>query len=138
MKVFKIIFFSLSIFLLAVSPAALILAQPGQYNAGDPPKLQNPLANNVTSIYAFVKEVLENVVLPIGAVVVVFFIIYSGFLFVTAGGDETKLQKAKHTFLWVVVGAAVLLGAWAIALAIQNTVCQIAPAICSPTSPIPS
>lgn len=107
----------------------LALAQP---TPGDPALLPNPLASNITSISKFVEAILTHVVLPIGSVVVVFFIIYSGYLFVTAGGNESKLEKAKHTFLWVLIGAAILLGAWAIALAVKATLCQIAPVLCNP------
>lgn len=97
---------------------------------GNPPTLPSPLVTNIDSIAEFVKAILTNIVLPIGAVVVVFFIIYSGYLFVTAGGNEKKIETAKHTFLYVLIGAAILLGSWAIALAVQNTLCQIAPSIC--------
>ena len=43
----------------------------------------------------------------------------------TAQGNETKLEKAKTTFLWTVIGAAVLLGSWAIAQVIQTTINQL-------------
>lgn len=112
----------LSLFLASILPS-LVFADTG----GDPTRLPNPLANNVTSIYDFVQAVLGNIVLPIGSIVVVFFIIYAGYLFVTAGGNESQLEKAKHTLLWVLVGAAILLGSWAIALAVKGTLCQIAP-----------
>ena len=125
MKLFKLLSISLYYVSLSVLLPLVSLADQG----GDPPAslIENPLAGNVDSIFEFVEALLTNIVLPIGAVVVVFFIIYSGYLFVTAGGSEEKLKTAKQTFLWVVVGAAVLLGAWAIALAIQATVCQISP-----------
>lgn len=91
----------------------------------------NPFGNkaNTDSLYGFVYFVLEKIVLPIGAVVVVFFVIYAGYLFVTAGGSEDKLDKAKHTLLAVVIGAAILLGSWTIATAIKGTLCEIAPNI---------
>ena len=90
-------------------------------------KLPNPLGDNITNIYDFVVYVLNNIVLPIGSVVVVIMIIYSGFLFVTARGNESKLESAKHILLYVVIGTAVLLGAVVIASAIKGTIQQIAP-----------
>lgn len=117
----------ISFLFLILSLPLLALAQP---TPGDPNLLPNPLANNVDSITDFVEAVLTNVVFPIGSIVVVFFIIYSGYLFVTAGGNESKLEKAKHTFLYVIIGAAILLGAWAIALAVKSTLCQIAQSLC--------
>jgi len=111
--------------LISIFPFLTVFADP----QGDPTSLiPSPLVTGIGSITGFVEILLTNIVLPIGAVVVVFFIIYSGYLFVTAGGSEEKLKTAKQTFLWVVVGAAVLLGSWAIAVAIKTTVCQISPA----------
>ena len=49
-------------------------------------------------------------------------LVYVGFLFVTAQGNETKITAAKSGLLWTVVGALILLGAQAIALAIEATV----------------
>ena len=49
-------------------------------------------------------------------------IIYSGFLFVAARGNSEKLTKAKDTLLYTIIGAAILLGAWAIATMISSTV----------------
>jgi ABC-type amino acid transport system permease subunit len=84
-----------------------------------PGGLTNPLkAENLSD---FVRDAL-TIVRDIGFLVAVFFIVYAGFLFVTARGDETKLTKAKGAFLWAVVGTAVLLGAWIFAEAIQGTV----------------
>jgi len=66
--------------------------------------------------------VLDNAVIPVGGIVVVLMIIYSGFLFVTARGNEEQLKVAKRSFTYAAIGAAILLGAKAIALAIQSTV----------------
>lgn len=101
--------------------------------AGDCPdgELCNPLSSGIDTLPKFVTAVLENIVLPIGAIVVVFFIIYSGFLFVTAQGSEDKLKDAKKTFLYTVIGAAVLLGSVAIAAAIQGTLCAIDASACA-------
>lgn len=86
--------------------------------------LDNPLKGFGT-LQGFVEAVLNNIVLPVGSVVVVIFIIYSGFLFVTAQGNESKLEEAKHSLLTVVIGAAILLGALAISSAINGTLCQL-------------
>jgi hypothetical protein len=89
-------------------------------------QVQNPFGGANTLI-GFIEFILNNIVLPIGAVIAVLFLVFSGFLFVTARGEEEKLKLAKKTFLWTVVGIAVLLGSVAIANAIQATLCQIAP-----------
>jgi len=90
-------------------------------------RIENPLVGNINDIITFVEFVLKNIVLPIGVVVVVFFIIYTGFLFVIAQGNPVKIAEARKMFLWVVIGAAILLGSVVISQAIQATVCKIAP-----------
>lgn len=62
-------------------------AQIGEVPIGPNTKLPNPLGNDVNSLFDIVTIILNEIVLPIGAVVIVFFIIYSGFLFVTARGN---------------------------------------------------
>jgi hypothetical protein len=69
---------------------------------------------------------LVDVVFLIGVPIIVLFVIYSGFLFVTAGDNESKISKAKFVLLWCLIGATVLLGAKAIAMAIQNTILPLA------------
>lgn len=95
--------------------------------SGNAPKLTNPLAGSVETIEAFVTAVLNNIVIPIGSVVVVIYIILTGYKFVTARGNEEKLADAKKSFYTVIIGAMIVLGAVAISLVIKNTVCDIAP-----------
>lgn len=95
---------------------------------GDRPSgLENPLAGGANTISEFLAVILKNLVLPIGSVVIVFMLIYSGFMFVTARGNEEKLGTAKRNFLYVLIGAAILLGAAVISGAIEGTLCQLAP-----------
>jgi heme/copper-type cytochrome/quinol oxidase subunit 2 len=68
---------------------------------------------------------LLNVVILIGAIVVVFFLILAGFKYVTARGDEKQISSAHQTLTWTIVGAAIVLGAKVIASAIQATVSQL-------------
>lgn len=78
----------------------------------------NPL--NAPDFPTLMNKILQAV-LVIAVPIIVLFIIYSGFLFVTARGDTTQLQKARTNFLWVVVGSVVLVGAAAIAALIAGT-----------------
>ena len=68
---------------------------------------------------------LVDLVFLIATPIIVVFIIYAGFLFVTAGGNEAQVTKAKTVILWTLIGAAVLLGAKVIAAAIQATVLEL-------------
>ncbi len=86
--------------------------------------INNPLGGSTTDIPSFIKAILNFVVL-IGVPIVTLAIIYSGFLFVTAQGNSEKLKKAKKTIIATLIGAALLLGCYVIAGAIQGTVDQI-------------
>ena len=79
----------------------------------------NPL--NFTSLADFLNALL-NVIIIIGIPVVTLAIIFAGFLFITAQGNETKVSTAKKIFFWVVIGALLILGAKALAVAIEGTV----------------
>lgn len=65
---------------------------------------------------------ISEIVLMIGIPVAVMFIIYAGFLFVTARGSEEKVTKARQTFTWAIIGTAILLGAKIIAMAVEATI----------------
>ncbi len=114
-----------SCFLVLLAPS---LVAPLKVIAADPPTsgpvvIENPL-ENVDSIPDLIFTFVD-VATSIGFYVAVFFILYTGFMFVTARGDTGKLKTAKEAFLWTVVGTAVLLGARVIADVIQGTLDDI-------------
>ncbi len=79
--------------------------------------LPNPLCSQTfADLIANIAKIVAEIGLPIAAIA----IIYAGFLFVTAGGNEEKVTKARKTFYWTILGTALLLGAWAIAEAIKS------------------
>jgi hypothetical protein len=84
----------------------------------------NPIPS-VTSVPGLIQTILQGV-LKIGIPIVALAIIYCGFLFVFARGNSEKLTKAKDALLYTLIGAAILLGAWAIATMISTTVLGIA------------
>jgi type IV secretory pathway VirB2 component (pilin) len=86
--------------------------------------IPNPAGNN-RDLMAILRALLNNVVLPVGAVVVVMYIIYAGFTFVQAQGNPKEIDAAKQRLLWALIGSGILLGAAAISTAVQTTVNQI-------------
>jgi len=118
---FQKLFSTVSFFLLAALLPIVIFAgenEPSTPNTG----ISNPIKAN--SIQALVADILKFVV-EFGAVLAVFFLIYSGFLFVTASGNEEKISEAKRTFNWTCFGIAIILGAQVLALLISGTITQI-------------
>ncbi len=87
-------------------------------------QINNPLGggNNNSTLDGFVTRILNEVVVPVGAIILVIAIIYTGFLFVTAQGNPEDLKKAKNAFFYTLIGGAVLLGASVLAQLISNTI----------------
>lgn len=91
-------------------------------NTGSPAAtIDNPLGPGNTSVNDLLIKIMK-IVATVGAIVVVFFIIYSGFKFVTAGSSDTDRTKAKEMFYATIIGGAILLGADVIATIVVNTV----------------
>jgi len=86
--------------------------------------LDNPLGNNIQDIPSLVESIL-NIALTIGVPIIALAIIYSGFKFIAAQGNPEKLKEAKQTILYVLIGAGILLAAYAIATAVVDTITAI-------------
>jgi len=80
-----------------------------------------PITPGIGSLGEFIHTLL-NLAIQIGIPLSAVSFIWVGFTFVTANGEEGKITKAKEAFTWTVIGTMVLVGAWAIATAIQGTI----------------
>jgi len=89
-----------------------------------PIKLINPFRGGDT-LFKLLETVINQILLPIGGMIVVMAFIYSGFLYVMAQGNEAKLKTAHAALLYTAIGAALLLGSWVFANVIKNTVEQL-------------
>lgn len=74
--------------------------------------IPNPLCADPTDpscdlfiVVGRIAEFLFNVGIPIAVVMY----IWAGILYLTAGGDEKKLETAKKAIIWTTVGVAVIL-----------------------------
>jgi type IV secretory pathway VirB2 component (pilin) len=88
-------------------------------------KFENPFAGSGTSLFDFLKTIIDKILLPIGGILAVLAFIYSGFLYVVAQGDESKIKTAHKALLYSAIGTAVLLGSWTIATVVENTINQL-------------
>ncbi|MBI2109339.1 MAG: hypothetical protein HYT93_04190 [Parcubacteria group bacterium] len=85
-------------------------------------QLENPIKfKTLGQLVTAIIDIIIQIAVPIAAL----FLIYSGYLFVSARGSDDDLKKAKSIFLWTLVGIAVLLGAKVLASIIQGTIDQI-------------
>ncbi len=80
--------------------------------------LLNPLG--VDSLEDLLTAVLGAVV-QIGSIFLVLALVWVGFLFVFAQGNEEKIKTARQALFWTIIGGLVLLGAQAISMVIQAT-----------------
>jgi len=83
---------------------------------------ENPIKKR--SLEEVVAAILDFVT-QVGAVIAVLFMVYAGALFVFARGNETELQKAKQAFLWTLIGALIVLGAFVLGEVIKNTAAEL-------------
>ena len=115
----------------------MVLAQPAGNSPGpalgnppaEPIKIPNPFQGG-DSLYALLKTIIEKILMPIGGVLAVLAFIYSGFMYVTAQGNEEKIKKAHSALLTTAIGTAVLLGSWALASVICETIGQLGGPVC--------
>jgi len=82
--------------------------------------LMNPLDSSISSIPAFFLAILD-ILLVFAIPFVVFFIIYAGFMYVTAQGNPGKISQAHNALLYAIVGGVIIFGARAILAIVTNT-----------------
>ena len=108
----------LSTFVLGLSLFAseinLALAQQTQ-----PVQLINPLrATSLTDLLVSILEIIITLAVP----VIVFFIIYAGFLYVTAKGNASQIEQATRALTYAIIGGVIVIGAVTIARIVGNLV----------------
>lgn len=79
----------------------------------------NPL--KAQSISQFLIDLID-VLLVFALPLIVLFIMYAGFLYVTAQGNPGKITTAHTALLWAVVGGVIVLGAKLIVTVIEGTI----------------
>jgi hypothetical protein len=81
--------------------------------------LENPLkAQDIIQFLVQIIDILLTFALPI----IVLFIMYGGFILVTAKGNPGDLEKGRNAILWSVIGGVIVLAAKLIINVIQGTV----------------
>lgn len=71
-------------------------------------KIENPLiAESIQELFQSIIDVILVFAVPL----IVFFIIYAGFKYVTARGNPAEIQKAHMALLFALIGGLLILGA---------------------------
>jgi uncharacterized RDD family membrane protein YckC len=82
-------------------------------------KLENPL--KFDTLEGLLVGIL-NVLLIIAVPIIVFFLIFAGFSYVTAQGNPEKIKQASRALTYAIIGGVLILGAVAISEILQNVV----------------
>lgn len=94
-----------------------------QSGTGGSVTLDNPLGD--TTLIGFFTTIID-IVLIFAVPIIVFFIIYAGFLYVTARGNQDTITQAHRALLYALIGGVLILGAKVLIEVIQGTVNAIA------------
>lgn len=68
-----------------------------------------------------VATVIQQVLTLVGALLIIL-IVYGGVTWMTAGGNEERVGKAKKTIIYSVIGVVVIIGSWSITFFISSTI----------------
>lgn len=93
--------------------------------------LQNPVGG-FSSIPDLLNAIV-NILMIFAVPIIVFFVIFAGFSYVTAQGNPEKIKTASRSLMYAIIGAVVILGAFAISTIVTSVVCSFSatPTICS-------
>lgn len=116
----KIISFKALFLITLLTYSPIVFAQPTPtVPAAQRIKLENPL--KVASLEDLLVAIL-NIIVVIAIPIIVLFIIYSGFLYVTAKGNAAQVEQATRSLMYAIVGGVLIIGAVAIAEIVKNLV----------------
>lgn len=82
--------------------------------------LEGPLGLESQDVRVTIANII-NVALGLLGIVAVVIVIYAGFLWMTAGGNQTKVDDAKKWLAGGIIGLVLILSAYAIASFIVNS-----------------
>jgi small-conductance mechanosensitive channel len=101
-------------------PFALLLVLPLVSCAAPAATLSNPSPGGGATLQDFI-ALLIKIIQAVGIPALVVAIIYSGYILLTAGGNEVQITKGKVWIFWTLIGAAIVMGAQVIADAVFAT-----------------
>ena len=82
--------------------------------------IDNPLGEGTTLTKLF-KGIIDAI-LVLAIPIIVFFIIYAGFLYVTARGNTEQISTAHKALLYAIIGGVLILGASTLLDVIEGTI----------------
>ncbi len=83
--------------------------------------LESPLRADIITIEGLLTTIL-NILLVIAVPIIVFFLIFAGFTYVTAQGNPEKIKTATRSLTYAIIGGVLILGGVAISEIIESVV----------------
>lgn len=77
--------------------------------------------SGITTLEGLLVAIL-NIIVVIAVPIIILFIIYAGFLYVTARGNADQTQQATRALTYAIIGGVIVIGAVAIAEIVKNVV----------------
>ena len=72
-------------------------------------EIPDPLGDK--TITEIINLIIDKILAPIGFALATIMIVWSGILYMTAGGSEEKVTKARKALMWAVIGFAIFISA---------------------------
>lgn len=72
-----------------------------------------------TDISSVIGGVIDWILILAGGLAIIA-VVYSGIMYITAGGDAAKAEKAKNNLVWAIIGVVIITLAYAIIQWVQN------------------
>ncbi len=113
-KFYALVFYTLPALAFAQDTCSGLICNPiGHLKTSD--------GESVTTIVDFIDLALQFMIM-LAIPIVAIFIIWSGYNFATAQGDPKKLEKARKSITYIIIGFVVLLLSKGIQMTIQSTI----------------
>jgi hypothetical protein len=85
---------------------------------GEPIVIFDPVQKTIPEIFRAILDIIMVFAIPI----ILFFIVWAGFLYVKASGNPDKISQAHNALLYALIGGLIILGANVILAVITNTI----------------
>ncbi|MBC7766580.1 hypothetical protein H7Y21_01115 [Arenimonas sp.] len=132
MKNFKKIMIIVMLLMVSVARGTVLANPNGNPSKSDTETVARPIfipplgdgaagGSDLKTIFLNVLDVVQTIMIMLTTL----YLIFAGFMFVTAKGDPGKLKKARDALLWGLVGAALILCAEVLAYGIGDTVKEV-------------
>ena len=83
-----------------------------------------PIASNPSGISTVISYI-SGIVGVVAGILAFVYLVYSGILYLTAGGNPDSAKKGQQGILNAIIGIVIIIAAWAIINAVINTVTSV-------------